>query len=66
MVQKDKANDSKTQTELDFGYNEHDKQTADRLNTRLAATVRTLPTLNLEDFLSPFPDFKDYLIITES
>jgi hypothetical protein len=40
----------KTQTGLDFGYDEPDKETADRLNTHLAEIVQSLPPLNSEYF----------------
>ena len=50
----------KPQTGLDFGYDEPEKETADRLNTHLAVTVQSIPPLNLEDFPHPFPDLMDF------
>ena len=42
----------KTETGLNFGYYEPDKETADRL----AAIVQSLPSLNLDDFSIQSPD----------
>ncbi|KAK2717610.1 hypothetical protein QYM36_006398 [Artemia franciscana] len=56
----------KTQTGLDFGYDEQDKEIAARLNTHLAAIVQSRPPLNSEDFPHPSSDLMDFSAITES
>ncbi|KAK2717071.1 hypothetical protein QYM36_007272 [Artemia franciscana] len=56
----------KTQTGLDFGHDEPDKETTDHLSAHLAAIVQSLLPLNSEDFPHPSLDFMDFPIITES